>query len=148
MSLKQGSQASTSHSIQTAFARAKALQTGPNRNENDDDQERNNRDNPSREDSDEAQPVSTPTNPRIGTRSTVSLPDANESAGIKSAAQGKKFLDEMRYLVPQGDPATLDGLAAALFTAIRAARHHRNIRVYGTRHTVTAPSPSGFRSAH
>ena len=30
----------------------------------------------------------------------------------------------------------------------RAARRHRNIRVYGTRHTVTAPSPSGFRSAH
>ena len=120
MSSKQGSQANA-HSIQTAFTRAKAIQIGPNdrhRNENEDDQERTNRDNPSQKDLDEAQSASTPSNPRIGTRSTVALPDTNDSAGIKTATQGKKFLDEMRLLVPQADPVTLDGLAAALFTMI------------------------------
>jgi len=69
MSLKQGSQANA-HSIQTAFARAKAMQMGPNdryRNENKDDQERTNRDNPSWKDPDEAQCASTPSILRIGT---------------------------------------------------------------------------------
>ena len=51
-------------------------------------------------------------------RSTVTIPDSGETAGIRNAEQSKKFLDETRYLVPPGDPATLDGLAAALFTAI------------------------------
>jgi len=71
-----------------------------------------------RKDVDSSLSTSMPQVEQVRIRSRVTILDSGEIAGIRNAEQGKKFLDETQYLVPSGDPATLDGLAAALFTTI------------------------------
>ena len=103
MMLKQGSQANA-QSIQSAFAFVKAAQLGTaekHKNESVDEQGNNSRpDTPMWRESDEPNNVMTPSNLRVRTRLMVTLPNTNKTPGIKTVAQEKKFLDEMRYLVP------------------------------------------------
>jgi len=98
--------------IQAAFARAKF------RGEKEADTDKDGSESTLRKDVDFSLSTSMPQVGRVGMRSTVTIPDSGETTGIRNAEQGKKFLDKTRYLVPPGNPATLDGLAVALFTTI------------------------------
>jgi len=56
--------------------------------------------------------------PQSRKKSPVSETDA-KIFGIANAAEGKEYLDQTCMISPAGDPATLDGLAGALFTAAK-----------------------------